>query len=40
MNVSEIITKLSQIIVDTEVDLSVKEHLEKLTKLTKNLFGE
>ncbi|WP_262886582.1 hypothetical protein [Flavobacterium columnare] len=40
MSVSEIITKLSQIIVDTEVDLSAKEHLEKLTKLTNSLFGE
>lgn len=40
MTTSEIITKLSQIIVDTKVELSPKEHLEILTKLTNSLFGE
>ena len=40
MNISEIITKLSQIIADTEAELSAKEHLEILTKMTNSLFSE
>ncbi len=40
MNTSEIITKLSQTIVDTKAELSPKEHLEILTKLTNSLFSE
>ena len=40
MSTSEIITRLSQIIVDTKAELSPKEHLEILTKLTNSLFSE
>lgn len=40
MNTSEIITKMSQIIVDTKVELSPKEHLEILTKMVNSLFSK